>query len=157
MKKLIYAVMLLLGMSVFMTSCEKEGGDGVSYEKLFGTWLCDARNGKTGYIELLDSGPVWEFTNTGKVNTYYWGGEWEEGYDGGPINYNSSTWNDMNNWYYDISLPYTYTKETNLLTIGGFFGFNITKFSKKEMTLTYFDLWGEEGADDLVLHFIRLK
>lgn len=42
MKKLIYAVMLLLGMSVFMTSCEKEGGDNGNsskYSKLIvGTW-----------------------------------------------------------------------------------------------------------------------
>lgn len=108
MKKIIYVLMLVLGMSVLLYSCEKEGGNGSS--KLIGTWDCISTVYEYVDAETETEGNVGDYVViTDKTLTFYYG-------DSGTI-------------WYDNGVPYEYSFDGSTLFLSG-----VGKWTVKSLT-----------------------
>lgn len=128
MKKIIYVLMLVLGMSVLLCSCEKEGGDGVSDEWIVGSWVL------TGEEQIYW---YWELKPNGRFIYYDLNGDWLHSYsEDDYATFSNGTLITPSNCSWEASLEGKYTLEGNEIIVDDIVLAKIERLGKDKARMT---------------------
>ena len=139
MKRLFYAVSLLLGLSVLFSSCEKSGTDNGDDEEspIVGCWIYVA----IPYTDKVDE--YFEYTNTGQVKDYFT--------DKGYATFKDGVLSFPGEWVLDD--VYDYWVKDGLYWDEEFGSYEFEMIGKDKFGITWTDKKGERWTDC----FVRIK